>query len=104
MSPILDLFITFLSMGAHGYQRLLKEREVLLTQELPIRLIFLNNIMSDYIYQTPQFGFTATYLQELFRYTRERLQEIAERHNERVLETTNNPISLGCSSNPHYNY
>ena len=60
-SPIVDLFITLLSMGLHGYKRLLKERE------------------------------------DMLRTFPTRLQEVAEKHNERILACPLNTISFGIT-------
>mmetsp|Transcript_21053 Transcript_21053/g.50027 ORF Transcript_21053/g.50027 Transcript_21053/m.50027 type:complete len:539 (+) Transcript_21053:278-1894(+) len=60
-SPIVDLFITLLSMGLHGYKRLLEERKTML---------------------------------ETFP---QRLQEVATKHGERVLNCPSNTISFGIT-------
>uniref|UniRef100_A0A8C5P7Z8 O-phosphoseryl-tRNA(Sec) selenium transferase n=1 Tax=Leptobrachium leishanense TaxID=445787 RepID=A0A8C5P7Z8_9ANUR len=60
-SPSLDVLITLLSLGAKGYQDLLKERK------------------------------------EMFAYLSSELKKLSERHNERLLKTPNNPISLALS-------
>uniref|UniRef100_A0A6A7G3Z3 O-phosphoseryl-tRNA(Sec) selenium transferase n=1 Tax=Hirondellea gigas TaxID=1518452 RepID=A0A6A7G3Z3_9CRUS len=60
-SPLIDLFITFLSMGENKYVQLIKERS------------------------------------ELLIYLKSRLSSLAQSHNERLLETPNNPISCGIT-------
>jgi O-phospho-L-seryl-tRNASec:L-selenocysteinyl-tRNA synthase len=60
-SPIVDLFITLLSMGLSGYQRLLRERMTML-ETFPSRL-----------------------------------QEVAEKHGERLLTCPTNTISFGVT-------
>lgn len=60
-SPIVDLFITLLSMGLKGYKRLLTERTTML-QEFPVKL-----------------------------------QAIAEKHGERLLNCPGNTISFGIT-------
>jgi O-phospho-L-seryl-tRNASec:L-selenocysteinyl-tRNA synthase len=64
-SPIVDLFITLLSMGQNGYRQLLETRK------------------------------------ELFEYMRSKLEEFATTHNERVLKTPHNPISLAMTIDSH---
>ena len=61
MSPILDVFITLLSMGSRTWKALLKTRK------------------------------------ELFKYSQEVLQTIAEKYGERLLITKGNAISIGIS-------
>ena len=61
MSPILDVFITLLSMGSRTWKALLKTRK------------------------------------ELFKYSQEVLQPIAEKYGERLLITKGNAISIGIS-------
>ena len=58
-SPIVDLFITLLSMGVSGYKKLVKQRK------------------------------------ELKFYLEEKMKEVANKHNLQVIETKNNPISIG---------
>jgi O-phospho-L-seryl-tRNASec:L-selenocysteinyl-tRNA synthase len=60
-SPIVDLFITLLSMGLNGYTRLLKERQDVL-ETFPTRL-----------------------------------QEVAQKHGERLLSCPSNTISFGVT-------
>ena len=60
-SPIVDLFITLLSMGLNGYKRLLKERQEVL-ETFPTRL-----------------------------------QEVAQKHGERLLSCPSNTISFGVT-------
>lgn len=60
-SPIVDLFITLLSMGLNGYKRLLKERQDVL-ETFPTRL-----------------------------------QEVAQKHGERLLHCPSNTISFGVT-------
>eukprot|EP00823_Brevimastigomonas_motovehiculus_P006829 TRINITY_DN57_c1_g1_i2.p1 TRINITY_DN57_c1_g1~~TRINITY_DN57_c1_g1_i2.p1 ORF type:complete len:390 (+),score=81.25 TRINITY_DN57_c1_g1_i2:79-1248(+) len=61
MSPILDLFITMLSMGIEGYRSLLSTRE------------------------------------QLFSYFQKQLRDLAEKYDERLLLTPDNPISMGMT-------
>ena len=61
MSPILDVFITLLSMGSGTWKALLKTRK------------------------------------ELFKYSQDILQPIAEKYGERILTTKGNAISIGIS-------
>lgn len=60
-SPIVDLFITLLSMGMNGYKRLLAER------------------------------------QEMLKTFPSRLNEVAEKYGERILECPTNTISFGIT-------
>lgn len=74
MAPVLDLFITLLSLGSSGYKKLLQERKVETTC-----IFSLNNY------------------QELMVYFTSKLKEFASSHKEKLLETPNNPISLAMT-------
>jgi O-phospho-L-seryl-tRNASec:L-selenocysteinyl-tRNA synthase len=58
-SPVIDVFMTLLSLGSNGYKNLICERK------------------------------------EMFKYLKEELSKVAAKHGERILDTRNNPISMG---------
>ncbi|XP_071830497.1 O-phosphoseryl-tRNA(Sec) selenium transferase-like isoform X2 [Apostichopus japonicus] len=60
-SPSIDLFVTFLTLGAKGYKSLLQKRK------------------------------------DVFKHLKEKLSALAEKYDERLLETPHNPISMVMS-------
>ncbi len=79
-------------MGSPGYQRLLKERKE--------NFKYINAPFPAYL--------KASHYKNIFpcRLLKEKLQEVAEKHGEKVLETKNNPISIGTLTThvdlPHF--
>jgi hypothetical protein len=73
------VFITLLSLGSSGYKKLCAERKVhnYIGQAWEISVLF------------------CVCLQENFKYLKERLEEFGGKHEERVLSTPQNPISIG---------
>lgn len=74
----MDVFITLLHLGRHGYSELLALRKV----RLPCCLATTADSLT----------------QQTFESLRTQLQAMAAKHGERVLETTANPISLGTAA------
>jgi len=84
-APVVDLCITLLEMGLDGYKRLLAERKVRCIVRIQSKWSSCADLSQYYREQ------------ELYLYMKEQLQRFAETHNERLLQTTNNPISFGTS-------
>ena len=84
-TPTIDVFITLLSLGSSGYKKLCMERKVH-GPSIENASARIDSILFVCLFVC---------LQENFKYLKEKLEEIGKKHEERVLSTPQNPISIG---------